>query len=185
MRLTPSWLRSSESPSDDERSGDERHPAVPIHYSSHRDTTTGESTGSSPDATADEYVPDSEETLRSIIEELDTPTTVDSIVDQLLESADSTIETWAAVHERLYEDRLPALDETGAIEFDPERGTVEVPPSTSSSGVDASMPVVAFAVVGLLFVFVIAWMTSVLTALTFTFVVVTLVAWFVPLSGFF
>lgn len=185
MRLTPSWIRSSFGSSDDERSGDDgARPAVTIHYNSPGDAVKTAPVDPAGGETVAEYGPDSDATLLAVLEEMETPATVDSIVDQLLGS-DATIETFAGVHERLYEDRLPELDDAGVITFDPECGSVDVHQPDASSGLDASMPIVAFACVGILFVFAIAWMTSVLTALTFTFVVVSLIAWFVPLSGFF
>lgn len=184
MRLTPSWLRSSSGSSDEvQPSDDGASSEVPIHYTSLADSTQSTPVDSNPEATADDFVPESDATLLAVLEEMNTPATVDSIVDQLLESSEPPIETWAGVHERLYDDRLPDLDESGAIEFDPERGTVDVNRSSASGGAGVPVSIVAFALGGLFFVFFFAWMTSMVTALTFTFVVISLVAWFVPFSG--
>ncbi|MFA9415101.1 hypothetical protein [Natrinema sp. HArc-T2] len=56
---------------------------------------------------------------------MNTPVTVDEVADELIEPARPPIETWAIVHERLHQERLPALDATGAIEFDETQGLIE------------------------------------------------------------
>ena len=184
MRLTPSWLRFSSGPSDEEQSGDDGTSfEVSIHYTSLADSARPAPVDPAPEATADDFVPESDPALLAVLEEMNTPATVDSIVDQLLESSQPPIETWAGVHERLHDERLPELDDSGAIEFDPECGTVELTRSATSGDVGLSASVAVFAFVGLFFVFGIAWMTSMVTALTFTFVVLSLLAWFVPFSG--
>lgn len=75
---------------------------------------------------ASDFIPPSDPDLCAVLEEMETPTTVDEVVDHLIQPANPPIETWADVHERLYEERLPALDESGSIEFDHVRGTVTV-----------------------------------------------------------
>ncbi|WP_231587941.1 hypothetical protein [Halostagnicola sp. A56] len=75
---------------------------------------------------ASEFLPASDPTLCAILEEMETPATVDEITDHLVEPSNPPIETWADVHERLYEERLPALEASGAIAFDRDRGTVIV-----------------------------------------------------------
>lgn len=76
--------------------------------------------------TASDFIPASDPDLYAVLEEMETPTTVDEVVDHLIQPANPSIETWADVHERLYEERLPALDESGSVEFDHVRGTVSV-----------------------------------------------------------
>ncbi|MFP8953660.1 hypothetical protein ACLI4Z_11900 [Natrialbaceae archaeon A-arb3/5] len=135
------------------------------------------------ESTAVDFIPDSDEALLAVLEETDTPATVDSVVDQLIEPSHPPIETWATVHEQLHQERLPELDESRAIEFDPERGIVESVGADTQTGSRLSAPLFGAALVSLLAIVLVAWMTSVLTALTFTFVVVTIIAWFVPVSG--
>ncbi|SFS53486.1 hypothetical protein [Halostagnicola kamekurae] len=78
------------------------------------------------DTPASEFLPASDPTLCAILEEMETPATVDEITDQLIQPANPPIETWADVHERLYEERLPDLEASGEIAFDRDRGTVTV-----------------------------------------------------------
>ncbi|USZ70838.1 hypothetical protein [Natronosalvus halobius] len=59
------------------------------------------------------------------ITELDAPVTVDELADHLIWPADPPIETWADVHELLYDERLPALEARGVLAFDPEKGIIE------------------------------------------------------------
>lgn len=54
------------------------------------------------------------------------PVTIDEVVDHVVEREDD-LTGWSAVHERLYFVDLPALDDAGAIEFDPDSGLVSVP----------------------------------------------------------
>ncbi|GAB7020449.1 hypothetical protein [Halostagnicola bangensis] len=74
--------------------------------------------------TATDFIPASDLVLLSVLEELTTPVTVDEVVDSLVHPADPSVNTWADVHERLHQERLPALDDAGDIDFDPERGTI-------------------------------------------------------------
>ncbi len=73
-----------------------------------------------------DFIPTSDLVLLSVLEELTTPVTVDEVVDHLIHPAEASVETWADVHERLHQERLPALDDAGDIDFDSERGTVTV-----------------------------------------------------------
>ncbi|WP_408958827.1 hypothetical protein [Natrinema sp. 74] len=83
------------------------------------------------DGRAATFLPESDAGLLAVIDELDTPVTVDEVTDTLIEPARPSIETWATVHERLHCDRLPALDASGAIEFDEGQGLVERPAHSS------------------------------------------------------
>lgn len=125
MRLTPSWVRSSRDASSGNRSApdDSASPApeVPIYYA------TDESTDSSstPPVSAASFVPESDMALLEEIAELEAPVTVDELADHLIWPADPPIETWADVHELLYDERLPGLEAGGALEFDAEKGMIE------------------------------------------------------------
>ena len=122
MRLTPSWLRSSSEGDADERSGDsETTSEFTMVYSPGSDVSTTDT-----DKTrVREFVPESDTALVAVLDELNTPVTVDEVTDELIEPARPPIETWATVHERLHQDRLPALDAAGAIEFDATRGVIK------------------------------------------------------------
>ncbi|RQG95381.1 hypothetical protein [Natrarchaeobius chitinivorans] len=183
MRLTPSWFSPSSNESGEERTKDaDPSSSVTIYYDS---TATPESSvGVDVEATATNFVPESDEALLAAIEEIPAPVTIDSIVDRLLDQHQQPIETWAAVHEHLYENRLPALDAADVVDFDPDRGTVELPDPEARNGGQLSVSLLGFCLFSFVVVLLFAWMTSVLTALTFTFIVMTLVAWFVPISGF-
>ncbi|RQG99363.1 hypothetical protein [Natrarchaeobius oligotrophus] len=180
MRLTPFGLGSSTDESDGERSEDDESPEVTIYHNQVDGDTTPLDSPS--DVTSD-FVPESDSALLAVLEQTDTPATVDSVVDRLTEPAEPSIETWAAVHERLHDERLPELDASGAIEFDADRGTVETVEARSTQRSLLTAPLVGVALVSVLFIVLVAWLTSTLTALTFTFVVVMIVAWFVPVSG--
>ncbi len=123
MRLTPSWLRSSSDDSPEERS-------------ENSDTTSGVTIYHAPPNTVQEgdpkdtqraanFIPESDTELLAALDEVGTPTTVDEVTDQLLHPARPPIDTWASVHERLHQDRLPELDASGDIEFDTNDGLVE------------------------------------------------------------
>lgn len=77
--------------------------------------------------TVEEVVPDSDVALLVALRQMDTPATVDEVTDRLLGPVDPSVDTWADVHERLYQTRLPELDAVGMVDFDPEQGTVTVP----------------------------------------------------------
>lgn len=122
MRLTPSWLRSSSANSGEGRSEESDPDAGSTTvYAPGCDFLAGDDT----DARVGEFLPESNAALVTVLDEMATPATVDEITDALVEPADPPIETWAAVHERLHEERLPALDASGAIEFDEPQGLVE------------------------------------------------------------
>ncbi|WP_435552242.1 hypothetical protein [Natrinema sp. CGMCC1.2065] len=122
MRLTPSWLRSSSADSAEERSEESDPDAGSTAvYAPGCDFLAGDDT----DTRVGEFLPESNAALVTVLDEMAMPATVDEITDALVEPADPPIETWAAVHERLHEERLPALDASGAIEFDETQGLVE------------------------------------------------------------
>jgi len=122
MRLTPSWLRSSSGGDTDERSGDsETTSGFTLVYSPESDFSTTDTD----ETRAREFIPESDTALVAVLDEMNTPVTVDEVTDELTEPARLPIETWATVHERLHQDRLPALDAAGAIEFDETQGVIE------------------------------------------------------------
>lgn len=81
---------------------------------------------------ATHFVPESDTALIVELDEMSTPVTVDEVADKLIAPADPPVETWAAVHEQLHQDRLPALDASNDIVFDESQGVVERPPQARS-----------------------------------------------------
>lgn len=130
MRLTPSWLRSSTDDSPEERPGDAETPSeVTIYYSPPSDLS--ETSGTAERAA--EFIPESDTALVGVLDEMHTPTTVDEVTDQLVQPARPPIDTWATVHEKLHQDRLPELDTSGYIEFDTEQGVIDCQMSHAST----------------------------------------------------
>ncbi|QLK25808.2 hypothetical protein HYG81_17285 [Natrinema zhouii] len=122
MRLTPSWLRSSSEDSAEEQSGDpETLSGVTMVYAPGSDFSADGAI-----TTRDRgFIPESDAALVAVLDEMNTPVTVDEVTDTLIEPAHPPIETWATIHERLHRNRLPALDTKGAIEFDETQGLIE------------------------------------------------------------
>ncbi|QCW04146.1 hypothetical protein FGF80_13265 [Natrinema pallidum] len=108
------------------------------------------------------FVPDSDDALVDILDEMRTPATVDEVTDELIEPANPPIETWALVHERLHRDRLPALDASGAIEFDETQGLIERPTARTGEERRVSPAMLATISIGLLLVFLTLVSVSVL-----------------------
>ncbi|ELY90051.1 hypothetical protein [Natrinema altunense] len=98
------------------------------------------------------FVPDSDDALVDVLDEMRTPATVDEVTDALIDPAHPPIETWALVHERLSRDRLPALDASGAIEFDETQGLIERPDARPGEERRFSPAVLATISIGLLLV---------------------------------
>ncbi|WP_339104326.1 hypothetical protein [Haloterrigena salinisoli] len=122
MRLTPSWLFATPSDSSESEDGSDDTDAETVSgVTIYRDPSTDLSTSGS----AAEFVPDSNTELLSVLDEMETPVTVDEVADELIHPARPSVETWASVHERLYQYRLPELDTTGHVEFDAEQGLVD------------------------------------------------------------
>lgn len=121
MRLTPSWLFATPSDSSESEDGSDDTDAETVSgVTIYREPSTDLSTGS-----AAEFVPDSNTELLAVLDEMETPVTVDEVADELIHPARPSVETWASVHERLYQYRLPELDSTGHVEFDAEQGLVD------------------------------------------------------------
>ena len=151
MRLTPSWLRSSSEGDAEERSGgSETTSGFTMVYSPGRDF----STSAADETRAREFVPESDTALVAVLDEMSTPVTVDEVTDELIEPARPSIETWATVHERLHQDRLPALDAAGAIEFDETQGMIERSTTRTNERQFSSSAVLAAISLGLLCVFI-------------------------------
>lgn len=129
MRLTLSRFRSSSNGISDEETKGTGHtgglPEVTIYRTSPEQSEMEQRTRAS------EFVPESEAALLSVLQGMETPVTVDEITDQLVRPARPPVETWADVHERLYEELLPDLDSSGKVEFDSTEGTVELPDTSS------------------------------------------------------
>ncbi|WP_245835327.1 hypothetical protein [Natronolimnobius baerhuensis] len=128
----------------------------------------------------DAFLPDSDGELCDTLEEMQLPATVDEITDELITPAQPPLDTWAGVHERLHQDRLPALAEAGEIEFDETQGVVERS-MTQMDEEGTTLSAAVFGTISLVLLFALLTLVSVslLTALTVT-VVTTTVVWFVP-----
>ncbi|WP_222919701.1 hypothetical protein [Natrinema sp. SYSU A 869] len=108
------------------------------------------------------FLPESNDALVDVLNEMNTPVTVDEVTDALVEPAYPPIETWATIHERLHQERLPALDASGAIEFDETQGLIERSATHTSEGRLFSPAVLATISIGLLLVFITLVSVSVL-----------------------
>lgn len=179
MRLTPSWFSSSSGAPETERSEDaDTTSGITIYYPSKGDLAT---TDTEDGGDAAEFVPDSDAALLVDLDEMSTPVTVDEIADRLIEPARPSIDTWANVHERLYSERLPALDAAGEIDFDETQGIVERTRRPAGGDEDGLSPTVLGALAGgFLFLLIAVVSASVLTALAVTLVTTTVAVWFVP-----
>lgn len=177
MRLTPSWFRSSSNGSSEERPGDaDTTTEVTIYH------TSGNGFLKEDDNERDrvgELVPDSDARLLAVIDELQTPVTIDEITDQLIRPARPSIETWAGVHERLHRDRLPALDRSGEIDFDEAQGIVERSSPPANEGRLSSLAALSAISIGLVLVGAALVSASVLTAVVVS-LITTFTLLFVP-----
>lgn len=134
MRLTPSWLHASADGSTEEPSGDsQRDSGVTMVHAPAADLSTAD-IDIEDDGRAATFLPESDAELLGVLDEMNTPVTVDQLTDTLIEPARPSIETWATVHEHLHQNRLPALDATGAVDFDETTCVVErsTPPGADS-----------------------------------------------------
>lgn len=151
MRLTPSRFRSSSDVSDDGQSGDsDRTSGVTMVF----DPGDLSTSNAEDDERARAFVPESDAALLSVLDEMNTPVTVDEIVDELVEPARPSIETWARVHELLHQERLPALDASGAVEFDEAQGIVERSSPRSSENRHFSTAALTAISIGVLLLFI-------------------------------
>lgn len=158
MRLTPPWLRSSSDSDEASPGGSDTSSGLTMVYDPGQDSAV------EPDAEsrAAAFVPDSDDALVALLDEMQTPATVDEVTDALIDPAHPPIETWALVHERLHRDRLPALDASGAIEFDETQGLIEWPAARTGKERRFSPAVLATISIGLLLVFLTLVSVSVL-----------------------
>ncbi|MEY7850997.1 hypothetical protein AB7C87_17555 [Natrarchaeobius sp. A-rgal3] len=131
-------------------------------------------------ARSDEFVPETDAALRSALEDVQLPATVDEVTDQLIEPAQPPIDTWADVHEQLHRTRLPSLDDAGHIEFDEFRGIVERTDPRADEGRPFSPAVVGTVSVVVLLVLLALISVSIVTAFTVTVITTTVVIWLVP-----
>lgn len=129
MRLTPSWFRSSGQGADERGENGEPDPLseITIDYEPSISSSRGDG------ITVGEFIPDSDSELAETIAQLETPVTVDEITDQLVRPRRPPLETWAEVHERLHQQRLPALDAADLVEFDATQGVVTAPSKRSAT----------------------------------------------------
>ena len=130
MRLTPSRFRSSSDDSPEERPRDsETTSEVTIYHSPPGDLSNTDTKAEQ----ASEFIPDSDTALLCVLDEMSSPTTVDEVTDQLVRPARPPIDTWATVHEKLHQDRLPELETAGYLEFDTDQGTIEYQTTAAST----------------------------------------------------
>ena len=179
MRLTPSWLRSSSDTPPDECSEDGETPSEPrmtIYHDPGDDSSANEAGA---DGRADAFIPETDDALLSVLEDMQLPVTVDEVTDRLIEPARPPIKTWAAVHERLHRTRLPALDDADEIEFDDAQGIVDRSEPRSDDGGLLSPAAYGTVLIIVLLAALTAVSVSLVTALTVTLVATT-VAWFAP-----
>ncbi len=177
MRLTPSWFRSSTDVHSEERSGDaDPSSGVTIFYPPQTDHPEGEEAA----RPVEEFVPESDTVLLSTLDQINMPATVDEIADTLIEPRRPSIETWASVHQRLYEERLPALDESEAIEFDETQGIVERNSNYSNKKRLLFPAALVLLTISVLLAFVAVVSAHMLLAATITFVTTSFAVWFVP-----
>ncbi|MFC4544560.1 hypothetical protein ACFO5R_21745 [Halosolutus amylolyticus] len=176
MRLTPSWFRSSPDAPSEERDEDADTTAGVTIYHTTGSEFSGEGVGESD--RVGEFLPESNDSLLAIVEGMQTPVTVDEVTDELIGPARPSIEMWAAVHERLHRERLPALDASGDIEFDEAQGLVERPAQRGERNL-LSLTALGAISIAFLVVLVALVSTSVLTAVLVT-LVTTAAVWFVP-----
>lgn len=176
MRLTPSWFRSSPGAPSEERAEDaDTTTGVTIYHTA----GSGFSGGDIEDTDrVGEFVPNSDASLLAVLNGMQTPATVDEVTDELIDPARPSIETWAAVHERLHRERLPALDATGDIEFDEAQGLVERSAQPNERSL-LSLTALGAVSIGFLFVLIALVSTFVLTAALVT-LVTTVAVWIVP-----
>lgn len=180
MRLTPSWLHPSSDTSAGECSEDgetSSGPQVTIYHEPNANSATKRIDA---DNRADEFLPDTDAALLAVLEEMQLPVTVDEITDRLIEPAQPSIDTWAAVHERLHQTRLPALDEADEIEFDDAQGIVDRPEPRADAGGLVSPAVFGAVSIIVLLTLLALVSLSVVTALTITVLTTTVVVWFGP-----
>lgn len=162
MRLTPSWLRSSSATTPDDRSaGPDVSPDVTIY---HAPTATITNDESEQPIEAGEFVPDADSALVAVLDGMHTPVTVDEVADRLVRPKRPSLDTWANVHEQLHQHRLPALDADGVIEFDAERGVVDLPEGRKREGGLLRTVLTIFSI-GAVLAFLVAVSLPVVTAL--------------------
>ncbi|SEQ54800.1 hypothetical protein [Natrinema salaciae] len=152
MRLTPSWFGPSSEPADEERAGTpDGMTGVTMIRGPENDFSASDS---GDDRCAGEFLPESDRALLSVLDGMNTPATVDEVADELVKPARPPIETWATIHEQLHQDRLPALDASGAVEFDETQGLVERSATRSSVTLRFSAPLLAAISIGFLLIFI-------------------------------
>ncbi|WP_254808249.1 hypothetical protein [Natronosalvus amylolyticus] len=176
MRLTPSWLRSDTS-TEESDTGVYDVSGVTVYQCSGSGFPNSDSQDES---RVDAYIPRSDERLLAVIESMETPVTVDEIADQLIEPARPPIDTWAAVHQHLQCEMLPALDASGDIEFNQTDGTVQSTVANTSHRSLHSFTFLGVVAITLL-VPVIAFVSlSTLTAVLVSLVTILFTLWVVP-----
>lgn len=168
MRLTPSWLRSSsEDPGGDRSDDSDALSGVTVYHSPPDDLSTA---GADVTERAGEFVPESNAALLAALEEMETPVTVDEIADELIRPARPSVEIWAAVHQRLHENRLPELAASDEIVFDESQGLVERPATRTRVETASSRSVLGSESIDPRITFFVLFSLSVLSATAIAFV---------------
>ncbi|UHQ96014.1 hypothetical protein [Natrinema halophilum] len=178
MRLTPSWFQSSADAPGEERSGDSTSASgVTIYYPPQTDHVESNEADA---RRVNEYLPESDTVLLSTLDEMNMPVTVDEVTDTLIEPRRASIETWAAVHKRLHEDRLPALDASQAIDFDETQGIVDRDSARSNTTRLLFPALLAIASISVLLTVMVFVSGPALFAVTVSLLTTASAIWFVP-----
>ncbi|MCU4752492.1 hypothetical protein OB919_10910 [Halobacteria archaeon AArc-curdl1] len=176
MRLTPSWLRSDTS-AEEADSGVYDVSGVTVYQCSGNGFPNSDT---QVESRVDAYLPRSDERLLAVLESMETPVTVDEIADQLIEPARPSIDTWAAVHQHLQCETLPALDERGDIDFNQTDGIVESAAADTSRRTLHSFTFLGLVAITLLVPLIAFVSLSTLTAVLVSLVTMLFTLWFVP-----
>lgn len=148
MRLTPFRDHSSSGSSGDESTIQASTSVRVLNY----DEESIVSQNTENDVAVTETPPELEWDIVTLLETRDEPVTIDEITDQVYGATETDdVEAWGDVHERLSRTALPALDASGVIDFQPERGTVTLTTRQGSRIRDYALPLLFTAFLGLLF----------------------------------
>ncbi|SEV98997.1 hypothetical protein [Natrinema salifodinae] len=185
MRLTPSRFHTSSTGTTEEGTGESKTGSGVTFVYEPREERSESGADSDDGDRASELLPATDTELLAVLDDLDTPVTVDELADELIGPRRPPIETWAGVHERLCRHRLPALDASGALSFDESQGLIERSTASPDRASETETPrfvpaIVALISFGAVFGAAAFVSTSLLVALTVTLLTSTFAAWIVP-----